>query len=642
MNSGRIPIALLIMMASAALHLCAATPGDRHPDISLRLPPGAFAPAGVVYDITQPPFNAKPDGVTDNTAAFIRAYDFALQCMDRVPWTSWMQVADQAPTFYLPQGTYLISDTIIYSGVERAGLNLLPKEKRPPNGPWYARKEGEPLINWSHWKTLGLGSPWERLANIRFIGENRERTIIRLRDHAPGFGPGKIRPVLAFGKSFFNNRVATNVVRNLTIDTGKGNPGAVGIDFVGANMCQIHNVTIRSGDGLEYAGLHIRMAPTQSYHSDITISGFDYGILLEAFHVTHPVFEHVILEHQRKSGICIRDSGCTIVRLHSQNRCAALTMESIAAQVTILDSLLEDGDPQQTAIHTRKGLLHLRALTISGYGKTVKGMPDAPPPGLMRERVILNGSEVKSDIPRLQYGTSLHLPETFPADANTHVNDKNAVCVEDFISDSPDQLPAIRKAFTAGAETIYFASRNWRNKDVIDIPAHVLRIDGLFNAVRTTFRIAEASTRPLEIQDMRCANIILDAHRPVIMRNMIFSKIHFTGPGHRLLLTGCSAILLKLLKETAGQSITAKMLNCEGHYLPVTAQKGARITILGYKTERGENTNHFDFRVEEGGALEILGGVTGVKPRGIVDCRGGHFSITAATSMNGACPNNFV
>jgi hypothetical protein len=115
---------------------------------------------------------------------------------------------------YLPNGAYLVSDTIVYSGPWRD----YPGEAE--------QRDGKRVF--------------ERLVKIRFFGEERDKTIIRLKDRCPGFGRGA-KPVVCYGKSDLNNAVAYNAFRNITIDTGKGNPGAIGLEFCGANNSGIHS-----------------------------------------------------------------------------------------------------------------------------------------------------------------------------------------------------------------------------------------------------------------------------------------------------------------------------------------------------------------------------------------------------------------
>jgi hypothetical protein len=73
-----------------------------------------------VLNIREAPFFAKGDGITDDTDAFVRAYDFVLNEIDKFGW-SISTPASRASSFiiYIPNGEYLVSDTIIYSGKPR-------------------------------------------------------------------------------------------------------------------------------------------------------------------------------------------------------------------------------------------------------------------------------------------------------------------------------------------------------------------------------------------------------------------------------------------------------------------------------------------------------------------------------------------
>ena len=472
-------ISLTCVFLSVVLTTATDQPaGDRHAVLNCVYPPDVFLHTGKegrVIDVTQPPFCAKGDGVTDDTGALVAAYDFVLSKMDEHEWTP---AGPESPLceyiIYLPDGTYVVSDTIIYSGTWRSY-------------PQSHNKRG--------------GRIFERLVRIRFFGQDRDKTIIRLKDHCPGFERGA-KPVLSFGKADLNNAVAYNSVRNLTIDTGRGNPAAVGLDFCGANNSGIHNVTVTSSDGLGVAGIDIRICPTMGYHDDITVRGFDYGVRMTPYHMTHNCFEFLTLEGQNRAGIQLNECSTSLRKVCSVNHVPALELTSDAAQAVVLDSLLEGRDASVPAIDAKSGQLFVRNVETPGYRAAiaVKGKPDA---GGLRVDEFVSGPVLRlrpGETPR-----SLNLPiEETPSfdwedDFSLWTNVDSYGAKGD---GRTDDSTAVQAAMNSGKPVVYFPKAVYLITTPVKIPASIKRVMAFYGSINGQLLVAEDSRQPLLIEDL--------------------------------------------------------------------------------------------------------------------------------------------
>ena len=78
--------------------------------------------------------------------------------MDKVEWdASGPKSLECSYIIYIPDGTYLLSDTVTYSGPIRAEQ----KTSGPNKGQWY----------------------FERVVRIRFVGQSRNGTVLRLKNN---------------------------------------------------------------------------------------------------------------------------------------------------------------------------------------------------------------------------------------------------------------------------------------------------------------------------------------------------------------------------------------------------------------------------------------------------------------------------
>lgn len=289
-----------------------------HPNPPRPAVPGAEnivfpANAGVI-DVTAAPYNAKGDGVADDTQAIQQAL---------------RDYPAKGTIIYLPNGTYLIS--------------------RP--------------LRWGHDQRLTV-----------LQGQSRVGTIIRLKDCCPGYGdPAEPQEMVWTG-----GRPAQrfrNQIRNCTWDTGKGNPGAIGVRFNGSNVGCLRDVDIRSGDGTGVIGLDL------SFDDDfgpccvknVRVSGFDIGIA-NKYGVNGVVFENVTLAGQKKLGWLNNGQAITVRNLVSENDVPAIRQEYWGGFFTLIDAKLTGRGAASIgpAIELRAGGMFVRNVAVSGYASAIE------------------------------------------------------------------------------------------------------------------------------------------------------------------------------------------------------------------------------------------------------------------------------
>lgn len=573
-----------IMLASLAHDGFAL--GDRKPDLNCIYPEDAFThnnPQARILDITQEPFGARGDGVTDDTAAFVRAYDFVAEKLRPNTYKNAHNLMQASYIIYIPNGEYLVSDTIIHSSEMLVG-NDLP----------HVTIEG--------------------LTYIRFIGQSREKTIVRLKDKCPGFEAGKEKPVFSYAKGDFNNWVAYNSFRNITIDTGKGNPGAIGLEFCGANNSSISNICIRSGDGKGFAGLNVRVPPAMGYHSNISIEGFDYGIRLWPYHMTHFSFEHLTLSMQNKAGILLVDSSTSIRDLASNNKVPAIQMLGEGSQAVLIDSTL-NGSPGKVAVERQNGQLFARNVHLKGY----KGITDGVSGNYVKEYLLgetftlFKGEEPRSlNLPILE---TPFIPWEQDLDQWANVDDYGANGW-----DSKDDTSAIQAAMDSGKSTVYFPGPEYAINGSVDIPVSVKRILFLYGGLITPqgqgrgamLRVSGYTEDPLIIEDLKVRKskpvISHDCLRPLVMSNiggtsLIYQNLN-TSPGAILFLNNCVGVG-KPNGIFRDMTVYARFINTEFKRGINFKADNSLLWIFGYKVEGHQGS----VGAFNGSRVEVLGGM---------------------------------
>ncbi len=561
-------------------------------------------------DLTAAPYFCDPSGREDCTAAIRRAFDDALRA-DReqiLATNAYLRSPGAKPlsfeaqperhvlaphvplprVLYFPKGTYLVSDTLGYSFTD--------------------------MLNSSR-------DHYARMIHIE--GECRSETILRLADNAPGFDSPHGKPVLQILRGLKTAIAMQNTVENLTLDTGRGNPGAIGIDFFCNNTGTLREVTVRSGDGAGLAGIAIRKWNSScALMQRIRVEGFQVGLQFP-HHRLYSVIEDIEVEGQSGAGIHVHDHNLSIHRLRSRNRVPALCVTGSAAHVVAVDIVAEGGDPATAAVEIRAGVAFLRDLRSDGYGRAldhIAGFPVAGP-GLS-EWCSHPACTLFPD----QDARSLRLPVEDPpprpqgdlADLSTLAGDGKH-----------DDTDALEAALQSGAPRLCFPPGNYLLTRPLRIPAHVEQIDFGFSSLSAgeplktladqgVFLVGDGE-RPLHIErlftnvDFEGPHRLLeqDGVRTLVLRDLQTQNnplYHNTVPGSKIFIENCACTCQDhedlIPFAFSGQRVWARQLNPERARTQVL-NDGGDLWVLGFKTENPSTA----FHTRNGGRTEILGGI---------------------------------
>ena len=181
-------------------------------------------------------YGATGNGVTDDTAAIQAAISQNIHGAN-----------GNGIVLYFPAGTYLVSSPLVYKNTSQT---------------------------------------WESAITLQ--GENQENTIIKLTDNNASYqSSSSPADVIDMGSEYplnsngGGNDAFDNYIFDMTIDTGKGNPGATALDFMGNNYCGLRNVTLKSSDPNHVGAVGLSMlryATGPCFMKNVVVNGFNYGI----------------------------------------------------------------------------------------------------------------------------------------------------------------------------------------------------------------------------------------------------------------------------------------------------------------------------------------------------------------------------
>lgn len=503
-------------------------------------------------------FGAKGDGITDDTAAIQAA-------LNAYP--------NGRRIIYLPNGTYLVSNT----------------------------------LNWPA-GTPGAGNEYKRTT---LQGQSEQGTIIKLKDGAAGFtNPDNPKAVIFTGPAPAQR--FGNSIRSLTVDTGRGNLGAAGIQFNASNQGALRDVTIQSGDGQGVYGLDMDFTDEIGplLVKDVTVNGFQYGIVT-GYTVNSQTFENITLQNQSIYGFWNYSQVVSIRNLTSTNAVPAIyNGVGGTSHMTLLNATLNGlgGASNQPAI-INGGTLLTREVTTTGYQSAIQsGSTTVVGPTV--------SEFVSDDISRLfsTASTTLNLSvretPTVPWDNPATVPWSNVVTYGAIPNDGLDDTAAIQAAIDSGRTTVYFPVGSYDVQNTVLVRNNVRRILGTeaYINVATTanpgFKIVDGTSSVVVFERLYSWNngtptIENASSRTLVLRDTTNLSLRLTGLGDVFLENVATSAL-----SINGQNVWARQLNIENLGTKIT-NNGGNLWILGFKTERGGTL----IDTKNGGKTEVIGGL---------------------------------
>ncbi|MEO0472187.1 MAG: glycosyl hydrolase family 28-related protein [Bacteroidota bacterium] len=491
-------------------------------------------------------FGAVGDGITDDTQAIQAAFD-----ADRQPQSQPDYYYPRPKLVYFPAGTYLVSDELRWIGCA-----------------------------------------------FSIQGQGEGHTMIKLADNAPGFDdPANPKAVIRSPQGNYSFR---QNLRNLTINVGSGNPGAMGLDYIANNSGAVRDVEILSTDGQGLCGLAMnRTWPGPCLIKNVNVEGFDYGILVG--HAEYgPTFEDIHLHDQNIAGISNNGNILPIRRLFSDNQVPAILNKANHGMIILLDSELNGGLSGHCAVQNDKGKVYARNVSATGYQSALCD-PNNQLTGQDIAEFLTDQPQSLFPSPQKSLGLAIEETPHFVDNDTSHWVRLTGTYYGDNRS-WQDSINAAGKTTVYLRAGVYLASGR-----VYSVPKRIKRVHGFGSVINGTSQGAltlqviggGANSAPLVIEQFGYGLTIEHrSKRPLVIKHGKYNYVPFPDCGKVYF----EDVELKESVFDQGNEIWARQLNTESPGNNVI-NDGSRLWIMGIKTERKGTV----ITTKGGGYTELFG-----------------------------------
>lgn len=519
-------------------------------------------------------FGALGDGKSDDTAAFREAFRVLSN-----------QASLDHNTLYIPPGTYLVTDQLL-SG-----------------------------------------------RSLSIIGAGSDKTVIKLRDKCSGYmRVADARAVWQVDSTtapdvpngMWNDSAAEFSICHLTIDTGKGNIGAKGLEVNSGLLRKLEDLQIHSGDGAGLIGLELApKAGGSALIKNVRIKGYNYGVISSGADAT-VTLEQIALEGQHLGGIKNMGGILAIRQLTSTNTPTAIMSLGAGSMVTLLDSALKGGSKDVAAIQCEGALCALRVDT-AGYNMAIRKRELVDGKTMEWKDSTVAGPKIDDylrDSVVTAHGASaapLKLPIENAPEVPWGDIHKDWVSILKFADkrDGDDWAPAIQAAIDSGTKTVYFPPGEYGVQTAVHLRGKIDRLFGLQSHIARSGGLAAEDSavifdEPGAKRVVSIEGLEIDGLRNVSPSTLVLKS---TSPGHYDNAEGCGKLFMEDMEGadfqfSQPQPVWVRQWNNEKHGI---FSHGATIWCLGLSAGSESGV----LSTEGGASTEIFGAL--VRPVGNMD-----------------------